>query len=124
MNSSTQCLFTSSNHRDGGWSELLVEIFAGKNFCFVPSRVDSPELARHWINCLCLSRRSYRTEVNLAAKRWIQAVSAKLENGFVLIVDYGYSARRVLQARTHSKAHYRAIRGIDGPTIRSNDREK
>ena len=33
----------------------------------------------------------YRTEINLAASRWIQTVGVKLRNGFVLIVDYGYS---------------------------------
>ena len=36
-------------------------------------------------------RSPYRTEVNLAASRWIQAVGTKLRIGFVLIVDYGYS---------------------------------
>jgi SAM-dependent MidA family methyltransferase len=36
----------------------------------------------------------YRTEVNLAAIAWIKAVAARLQRGFVLTIDYGYTARR------------------------------
>jgi SAM-dependent MidA family methyltransferase len=35
----------------------------------------------------------YRTEVNLRMKEWIGEVSAALKEGFVLTIDYGYSAR-------------------------------
>jgi len=76
-------------YRNGRWSELLVEN-SGNNFRFVPSRVKAPELA-HALEILPLPPSPlYRTEVNLAANRWIQAVGTKLRNGFVLIVDYGY----------------------------------
>ena len=76
-------------YRNGRWSELLVEN-SGNNFRFVPSRVKAPELA-HALEILPLPQSPlYRTEVNLAANRWIQAVGTKLRNGFVLIVDYGY----------------------------------
>lgn len=36
--------------------------------------------------------RGYRTEVNLKIKDWLSAVNAKLEDGFVLTIDYGYPA--------------------------------
>jgi SAM-dependent MidA family methyltransferase len=75
--------------RNGLWSELLVEN-SGEDFCFVPARVKTPELARA-LEILPLPRCSlYRTEVNLAANRWIQSVGMRLKNGFVLVVDYGY----------------------------------
>jgi len=35
----------------------------------------------------------YRTEVNLRAKDWLRAVSNKLSEGFILTIDYGYSAK-------------------------------
>jgi SAM-dependent MidA family methyltransferase len=35
--------------------------------------------------------RSYRTEVNLEALRWIREMSSKLRRGFVITVDYGLS---------------------------------
>jgi SAM-dependent MidA family methyltransferase len=36
----------------------------------------------------------YRTEVNLAAQDWLQAVTRGLERGYVLTIDYGYPADR------------------------------
>lgn len=36
----------------------------------------------------------YRTEVNLAALDWIATVSDKLDRGYVLTIDYGYTAQR------------------------------
>jgi len=34
----------------------------------------------------------YRSEVNLAALDWLQEVAARLERGYLLTIDYGYSA--------------------------------
>ena len=76
-------------YRDGEWSELLVDI-CGQEFCFVPAKIDSPELVQALAKLPVPIASPYRTEVNLAATRWIQAVSARLEHGFVLIVDYGF----------------------------------
>ncbi|WP_181256603.1 class I SAM-dependent methyltransferase [Merismopedia glauca] len=36
----------------------------------------------------------YRTEVNLAALDWLKTVSNKLKSGYLLTIDYGYSATR------------------------------
>jgi len=36
----------------------------------------------------------YRSEVNLAALDWLQAVAQKLQRGYVLTIDYGYPANR------------------------------
>ncbi|GCL34121.1 hypothetical protein PA905_29090 [Planktothrix agardhii CCAP 1459/11A] len=36
----------------------------------------------------------YRTEVNLAALEWIKTLTAKLNQGFILTIDYGYTAQR------------------------------
>ncbi|HSB32392.1 MAG TPA: SAM-dependent methyltransferase [Candidatus Sulfobium mesophilum] len=35
----------------------------------------------------------YRTEVNLRIKNWLEGVAAALDEGFVLTIDYGYTAR-------------------------------
>jgi SAM-dependent MidA family methyltransferase len=37
---------------------------------------------------------NYRTEVNLAALNWLQTVANKLEKGYLLTIDYGYSANK------------------------------
>ncbi len=36
----------------------------------------------------------YQTEVNLAALDWIKAVAQRLQQGYVLTIDYGYPAQR------------------------------
>jgi SAM-dependent MidA family methyltransferase len=36
----------------------------------------------------------YRTEVNLAAINWLQTVSSKLNKGYLLSIDYGYTSQR------------------------------
>lgn len=37
---------------------------------------------------------SYRTEVNLAALDWLKTVSQKLQRGYIISIDYGYTADR------------------------------
>jgi SAM-dependent MidA family methyltransferase len=36
----------------------------------------------------------YQTEVNLAALHWLKTLSAKLQRGYLLTIDYGYTAQR------------------------------
>lgn len=36
----------------------------------------------------------YRTEVNLAALRWLEQVFKKLQRGYIISIDYGYTAER------------------------------
>jgi SAM-dependent MidA family methyltransferase len=76
-------------YRDGEWSELWVDI-SGKDFGFVPAKIQAPELVHATDKIPVPVTSPYRTEVNLAATRWIQEVGSRLEQGFVLIVDYGF----------------------------------
>jgi SAM-dependent MidA family methyltransferase len=39
----------------------------------------------------------YRTEVNLTGLEWMKTVAKKLHQGFILTIDYGYSAQRYYQ---------------------------
>lgn len=77
-------------YQDGEWSELWVDV-SEEDFCFVPAKIEAPELIQAIDKIPVPVASPYRTEVNLAATRWIQAVSTRLEQGFVLIVDYGFS---------------------------------
>ncbi|MBD2016444.1 class I SAM-dependent methyltransferase [Microcoleus sp. FACHB-53] len=43
----------------------------------------------------------YRTEVNLAALDWLKTVTKRLHRGFLLTIDYGYSADRYYQPARH-----------------------
>ncbi|KPJ98663.1 MAG: hypothetical protein AMK71_11070, partial [Nitrospira bacterium SG8_35_4] len=35
----------------------------------------------------------YKTEINMRIKKWLESVAAVLKEGFVLTIDYGYSAK-------------------------------
>jgi SAM-dependent MidA family methyltransferase len=76
-------------YRNGAWSELLVDI-SRQDFCFIPSKIESSELAKALEKLPLPAASLYRTEVNLVALRWVRGVSKKLARGFVLIVDYGF----------------------------------
>jgi len=43
----------------------------------------------------------YRSEVNLAAWQWLEQVAAKLQRGYLLTIDYGYSAHRYYHPQRH-----------------------
>jgi SAM-dependent MidA family methyltransferase len=79
-------------YRNGNWSELLVTL-SGELFRFEPVAVIRKELAEAVKNIPLPLPSPYRTEVRPAATHWIQNVSARLNRGFVLIVDYGYPRR-------------------------------
>ena len=76
--------------RGGEWQEKFVTI-AGDDFVFVTARIADEELDAHLRNIPRIEAERYETEVNLAALDWIEGVARKLERGFVLAVDYGYS---------------------------------
>jgi SAM-dependent MidA family methyltransferase len=61
--------------------------------------LSTDRLAQYWKlnNINLLNGRyseAYRTEVNLAALGWLEKVSKKLERGYIISIDYGYTADR------------------------------
>ncbi len=77
----------------GPWRENFVDVSKeGFRFVYGPpsnsllraalDRMPPPEMGG--------TTREYRTEINLAAPRWIEDVSKVLGQGYVLTVDYGY----------------------------------
>jgi len=75
--------------RAEGWRERAVD-FDGTRFVFVDAPLSAnalkPALAR-----LPAVPEGYETEINLAAPAWIAEVAARLQRGFILAVDYGYT---------------------------------
>jgi SAM-dependent MidA family methyltransferase len=76
-------------YRDGHWYERCV-ICSAKNFEFVSLPIASPSVADAVSKLPLPLHTPYLTEVNLSAKRWIKEIRSRLENGFILVVDYGY----------------------------------
>ena len=68
-------------------------------FTTVLAALSTPELATYFDDVgIQLTGPPYAagftTEVNLAARRWLQQVAAKLQRGYLLTIDYGYEADR------------------------------
>jgi len=74
----------------GEWSEKLVTI-SRDDFAFVTAPVEDERLRAHLRKIPAVETAGYETEVNLAAQDWVEGVARKLQRGFVLAVDYGYS---------------------------------
>lgn len=65
----------------------------------VSGQLSSPEIAAYFslldINLTTSAYpEGYRTEVNLVALNWLKTVESKLQQGYLLTIDYGYDARR------------------------------
>jgi SAM-dependent MidA family methyltransferase len=73
----------------GFWTEQYVD-FREERFVLAGGPVSSTALEAR-ISALPALPEGYRTEVNLAALDWITALAARLERGFVLAIDYGFS---------------------------------
>lgn len=72
--------------------EIYVDYERDKGFAEV-KRECSKEVAGYFNAFAVQIPRGYRTEVNLKAREWLRSVGGRLAAGFVLTVDYGYSAR-------------------------------
>lgn len=97
----TGCIFSNElvdalpvhliTRRSGEWLELFV---TEENGClaFAPGSVSTDAL-RETVSRLPLSDSDgFITEVHLEAGRWIERVARSLRRGFVMTIDYGYSA--------------------------------
>lgn len=84
-----------------GWQEQYVIDTENPQqpFALTLGPLSTPQLQEYfpWVG-VSLSSAShpdgYTTEVNLAALDWLAQVAAKLHRGYVMIIDYGYSAER------------------------------
>lgn len=75
-----------------GWEELCVAVEEGR-FVFAPSR-PSDEI-HSALGRLPARPAGYTTEVRPAAEAWLAGVATRLEEGFVLLADYGFSRDRL-----------------------------
>jgi len=73
---------------DEGWVERHVTV-RGESFVFTEGPLTDPRLANHLASIEAPT--GFVTEVNLRALDWLSELSGKLERGYVLLIDYGYS---------------------------------
>jgi SAM-dependent MidA family methyltransferase len=84
--------------------DKLQEVYVTKGdentvFTETIGEVSTEQLDRYWqLNNIDLLNGKYpdryRTEVNLAALGWLEQVSKKLQRGYIISIDYGYTADR------------------------------
>jgi len=112
--------------RGDEWREEYVGPGPGETFVPEEGPLSTPELAealarlpsRDWPE-------GYRTEIPLAASRWLREIAARLERGYVLVADYGFSrADYYLPERRDGtlSAYYRQRREAD-PLARPGEQD-
>lgn len=72
--------------------EIYVTFDCGE-FRDLTGPLSTPALSEYFSEKGLSFDKGYRTEVNLRAKEWLHSVNKILEKGFILTIDYGYSAR-------------------------------
>jgi len=77
---------------DEGLSELYVNVDSGGNFVWSTGPLSAPRLAQFITAYLIELAQGQIIEINLAIDDWLSSVSEKLENGFLITVDYGAEA--------------------------------
>ncbi len=79
--------------RNGEWRERYVHLAPAHDeasrFEWTDGALSAPELAAHLDAVPEVD--GYETEINLAAQDWMRSVSQRLERGYVLVADYGFS---------------------------------
>jgi len=75
---------------EGEWQERLVAE-TGEDFQLVSRPISDEKLCARLPDLPPAGRGTYNTEINLAVLDWVVRVAAKLQRGFVLAVDYGFS---------------------------------
>ena len=85
------------------WVERYVE-FQADAFIFTDGPLSDPRLAAHL--AAFDAPDGFVTEVNLAALDWIGALSARIERGYLLAIDYGYPREQLLERHAGTLSAY------------------
>jgi SAM-dependent MidA family methyltransferase len=86
-------------HRVVRVDEILQEIYIGTSFQETIGELSTSKLMEYFervgVNLTTQQYlEGYRSEVNLQALDWLETVSDRLHQGYLLTIDYGYSAQR------------------------------
>ncbi len=106
---------------NGRLNEIFVTVQDGE-FAEVAGPLSTPAIesffARYGVDLIKLGN-GYRSEVSLAALEWVETVAGRLQKGYVLTIDYGYSAAQYyapLHAEGTLQCYYRHTLG-DNPYV-------
>jgi SAM-dependent MidA family methyltransferase len=92
-----------SVHKVAMVKDELMEVFVGYNNGFVEVLQPAPAILKDYFRQLEVQLPvGFCTEVNLQAIDWIKNISASLNKGFVLTIDYGYPSSELYQDNRRS----------------------
>jgi SAM-dependent MidA family methyltransferase len=99
-------IYVTKAHTGADNIALDTQSLSETNFVEVTDSLSTSKLAEYFdfigINLLSGTYpEGYRTEVNLATLDWLNTVANRLQRGFLLTIDYGYSADRYYQPARH-----------------------
>ena len=82
--------------------EVFVTLDDEENLREVVGELSTPKLAEYFEHlgidlCSDAYPEGYRTEVNLGMLDWLEAIAQRLDRGYVVTIDYGYTADRYYQ---------------------------
>jgi SAM-dependent MidA family methyltransferase len=80
--------------RGGAFREVMVD-WRSDRFVRVDGEVASEELESYLEQYATSREEGDLVEVNLEALRWMEEIARRLESGFVLTIDYGYTSREL-----------------------------
>jgi SAM-dependent MidA family methyltransferase len=80
-------------HKKGRFREIYVGIHNSGGFTEIDGDLGTPDLAAYIQKYRLPAIDGYRTEVNLKLKAYLADLDRILSEGFVVTIDYGYSAR-------------------------------
>lgn len=95
--------------RGGRLRELCVGLNEAGEFAWLECELSTQRLADHFTRLQVPLAEGQTTEVNLAAEDWLARAAAKLERGFVVLVDYGAEAAELYDARLRPDGTLRAF---------------
>ena len=89
-----------------GWMERLV-VCCGKDLCFASRPLDNPELLAYAREYGSLVPDGGELEACLAIPAWLRKIADVLSDGYLLVIDYGYSDRELMRFPAGTLLSYR-----------------
>jgi SAM-dependent MidA family methyltransferase len=80
--------------------EELMEVFVNYDGAFTEQLKPARQCLKEYLLRFGIDLpRGYRTEINLQAEKWLDEIAGVLSSGFIITMDYGYSAAELYQKK-------------------------
>ncbi|MCZ2077227.1 MAG: SAM-dependent methyltransferase [Bryobacteraceae bacterium] len=92
--------------RKGQYRQMLVD-FDGSGFVWRDGSVVKPEVREYLHRFAAAEEEGCIREVHLESLAWVGKISAALEHGFLIVIDYGYTRRELVRFPRGTLMSYR-----------------